>query len=201
MLDIVVYVQTYDNSLRLAKYIKANIQSINASGKKINMVLVPSDTRSQIHTQLKDLGIQKLPALVAKNVKKIGYDSIVAYLSQNDRAAGGRSGGYAIPPPNDVESFYQRELEMAHKDTKKEETGFADGDVDDMMRRAATFTKRRKEENMTPRPSHNENIARARPIADAPEGAPAPQTGFTRDDEEGILRAYMDDEIGTGGSG
>jgi hypothetical protein len=179
-MEATIYLQPSDNSLKIAKFVKNNIDNIKRAGMRVRMEKVPKDTSAYAFKKLEERGINRLPALVSGEVTRVGYDSIVDWFTAMKPAAPPQT--RARQPESTIESFMGRALNMGDEDDEVDIGG-------DMARKAAQMAKMRQESKPTRAaqrapPQGDENVRRVQPAED-----------FTAQENEDMINAYMQQEM------
>jgi len=188
-MEATIYLQPSDNSLKIAKFVKDNIDNILRAGVRVRMEKVPKDTSSYAFKKLDERGINRLPALVSGDVTRVGYDGIVDWFKAMRPIAPQQRIGRGRPQESSMEAFMQSALKMGDEETEE--------DGKDLARMAVQQAELRK--SNTPRPR-----GRVAPIQDRGRAQEQPSEenvrrmqpaeGFNEQDEEDIIGAYLQSE-------
>lgn len=188
-MEATIYLQPSDNSLKIAKFVKNNIDNIRRAGVRVRMEKVPKDTSSYTFKKLEERGINRLPALVSGEVTRVGYDSIVDWFTAMRPAAPAAA---MRPTRTDasIESFMRSAVSGDDQDVEEDIGG-------DMARKAAQMAKMRQDATPRPRAPQAREQPQPPPRAQQDENVRRvpPAEDFDAQDQEDMINAYMQQEI------
>ncbi len=188
-MEATIYLQPSDSSLKIAKFVRDNIDNIKRAGVRVRMEKVPKDTSSYAFKKLDERGINRLPALVSGDVTRIGYERIEDWFKAMRPINPPQRSVRMRPQESSMEAFMQSALKMGDEETED--------DGKDLARMAVQQAELRKAN--TPRPR-----SRVPPVQDRGRATEQqeeenvrrmqPDDGFNAQDEEDIIGAYLQNE-------
>lgn len=186
-MEATIYLQPGDNSLKVAKFVRNNIDNIKRAGVRVRMEKVPKDTSSYTFKKLTERGINRLPALISGDVTRIGHESIVDWFTAMRPAAPPQP--RAARADASIESFMRSAVASGDEDDEQDIGS-------DMARRAAQMAKMRQESTPRPRAPQPPQQQQAAPTqADENVRRVQPAEDFSAQDQEDMINAYMQQEM------